>query len=166
MRRSLCTNSLLCIMLIAGCSTTYKLRTPEEFNKKNGEHEAIVHFKDGVAICGKQIRAEKQRVCLINTENDSSLCAPVRELRSIEHVDRVNGGIFGFFIGMVSGVGGGLGVASTIDAHGSDQRGLSLLAGALVGGAFGAVSGAIWGVAYGFRTVYEFPSDSTRSARR
>ena len=158
-------NAALVVILLTGCTTTVKLGSFEEFQKRNGDRTVLVRFKNGEAILGKNSQIETDSLRIIVAVNNSALSAPIRELQSIENVDHVKGAISGFTIGLLGGVFMGLCITSTFDAH-VYRADYSLVDGALLGGAMGAAGGAILGAIIGSRTVYQFPPDTAKTVQR
>ena len=155
--------AIVLVFLFAGCTTTYKLGTPDELKRRNGNHPAFVHLNDGGELRGKDLHAEKDSIRFIDRGSDSSVCLPLRDVRCVEHIDRLSGAIFGFFMGMLGGGATGVCVAGAMNPQGGEMAGFGLLGGAIVGGAIGATGGLVWGAVHGIRARYEFPVDSIRT---
>ena len=147
--------------LLAGCSTTYLLSTPDEFNRLNGAHPATIYLKSGIDVSGRDIHVGMDSIRFTGGYADSVLRLPVGEVQSIEHVDRFTGALFGFVVGSVSGGLVGVAIAPELDGHHGNhiEAGVGIL-GAMIGGGVGI----IWGALQGTRTHYEFPSRFMRSS--
>ena len=92
-RKAMLTKVALCVVFLAGCTTTVKLSSFEEFQKRNGDRTVLVRFKNGDAIFGKNSQIETDSLRMIRDADNSALSIPIREVQSIENVDHAKGDV-------------------------------------------------------------------------
>lgn len=143
------------MFLTAGCTTTYQLGTPEEFDSVNCAHSATIHLKNSSNVCGRDIHAGRDSILLTDRCTDLVLSLPIRDVEFVEHIDRVSGAFLGFFVGSASGCLAGVAIAPELDGHHGNHIELGV---GILGAAIGGGVGFIWGAVQGNRTRYEFPS--------
>ena len=102
-------------------------------------------------------------VHLLDETSNSSLVVPTREVRTIEYIHRVDGGVLGFLGGAFGGMLLGGAIGDMTVPRGGDMRGLGVVLAAMGGAGLGAIGGTIYGAVHGMVDRFEFEPESSKA---
>jgi hypothetical protein len=149
---------LVIVFLLIGCSSTYRVSSPEEANRKIGQRDAKVVLTSGREYDARTILVRNDSISFIDGMSNEIQVVPTTDVLSIQTADRWGGALEGLMLG---GLGGGVaGFALGSISSKGDQRGLGVALATFGGIAIGSVSGLIWGVLEGHQYTVEFVQDS------
>ncbi len=157
--------SFFCMMLMAGCATTYTVGSKEsganydsdESNRRIERREGTVVFNSGKVETAKQIIASKDSVSWLEVRTDKKSGASMGQLSRIVVKDHLLGGLEGLGLGLAGGGGLGMIVGSVLIKEGNTGSGSGAAIGLILGGIAGLVVGFPTGLIIGHSDVYEYP---------
>jgi hypothetical protein len=152
---------LLMGSLFVGCSTTSRLASAPDANRKLGRGSALLTMRSGESVRCYQAEFGPDSSHFLCGLNDSLTRVSTRDIDMVQVTHHLGGALEGLIVGGFGGLGVGL-VAGTGYGSGGDEgmgRGWMILSMMVLGGTGGAVVGAIKGHDY----TYIFPPDSTQS---
>jgi uncharacterized protein YceK len=150
-------------LMFSGCSSTLRLNSAEDANRKIGGSAATMHLNSGVAYEGRQVEVGKDSVRFVDQDSACLRQFPIRDIRSIQVTHRAGGVLEGLLFGGLGGCMTG-GIFLSVFGRGGDGAGggVALLALTVAGGTGGLILGAVKGHVY----TFTFPNDSVVAGNR
>jgi hypothetical protein len=138
--------------VFSACSSTIRLTSPLDANRKVGGGPADLHLRSGLTYDGRQVHVSQDSTRFFNQSNDSLIQLPTRNIESIRVTHHGGGALEGLMFGGLGGCGVGI-LAGIGLASGGDEgmgRGLLALGALTLGASCGLIIGAVKGHDYTF----------------
>ena len=150
--------SLIAILFLNSCSTTYRASSPEEANRKIAGRDAKVILTGGREYEAREILVRKDSSSFIDNNTNDIQVVSTHDIVSIQRTDRWGGALEGLMFGALGG--GVTGFALTSPSSHGDQAGLGVALATFHGIAIGGIGGLIYGVTEGHVYTVELEKDS------